>query len=73
MERRLRVSSVRNFPGGKPREDGRIDYVRGFTGAVLCTEAYGNQCRAMEGALGRHFPKSIGFTKPQGGMFYGIH
>ena len=33
------------------------------------TAAYGNQCRAMEGSLGRHFPKSIGFTKPQGGMF----
>lgn len=33
------------------------------------TEAYGNQCRAMQSSLGRHFPKSIGFTKPEGGMF----
>ena len=33
------------------------------------TAAYGNQCRAMQSALGRHFPKSIGFTKPEGGMF----
>ncbi len=33
------------------------------------TEAYGNQCRAMQSALGRHFPKSILFTKPEGGMF----
>lgn len=33
------------------------------------TEAYGNQCRAMQNALDRHFPKSISFTKPEGGMF----
>lgn len=33
------------------------------------TEAYGNQCRAMQSALGRHFPRSILFTKPEGGMF----
>lgn len=33
------------------------------------TEAYGNQCRAMQSSLSRHFPKSIGFTKPEGGMF----
>jgi len=33
------------------------------------TNAYGNQCRAMQSALDRHFPKSISFTKPEGGMF----
>lgn len=33
------------------------------------TEAYGNQCRAMQSALDRYFPKSIVFTKPEGGMF----
>lgn len=33
------------------------------------TEAYGDQCRAMQSALGRHFPTSIEFTKPEGGMF----
>ena len=32
-------------------------------------EAYGRQCRAMEDALQRHFPKEITFTKPEGGMF----
>jgi 2-aminoadipate transaminase len=33
------------------------------------TDAYGRQCRAMQEALGRHFPKCIGFTRPEGGMF----
>jgi 2-aminoadipate transaminase len=33
------------------------------------TAAYGNQCRAMQNAIGHHFPKSISFTKPEGGMF----
>lgn len=33
------------------------------------TEAYGNQCRAMQSALGRHFPDTIAFTRPEGGMF----
>lgn len=31
--------------------------------------AYGNQCHAMQDALGRHFPASIRFTRPEGGMF----
>lgn len=33
------------------------------------TEAYGNQCRAMQASLRCHFPKSIGITQPEGGMF----
>ncbi len=33
------------------------------------TNAYGDQCRAMQNALSRQFPKSISFTKPEGGMF----
>ncbi len=33
------------------------------------TEAYGNQCRAMQSALSRHFPGTIRFTRPEGGMF----
>jgi 2-aminoadipate transaminase len=33
------------------------------------TDAYGTQCRAMQEALVRHFPASIGFTHPEGGMF----
>ena len=33
------------------------------------TDAYGTQCRAMQDALVRHFPKSISYTHPEGGMF----
>ena len=33
------------------------------------TEAYGNQCRAMQTSLRCHFPKSIEITQPEGGMF----
>jgi 2-aminoadipate transaminase len=33
------------------------------------TDAYGAQCRAMQDSLGRHFPASIRFTHPEGGMF----
>ncbi len=33
------------------------------------TDAYGTQCRAMQEALARHFPASISFTHPEGGMF----
>jgi len=33
------------------------------------TEGYGEQCQAMKDALARHFPKSISFTDPEGGMF----
>ena len=33
------------------------------------TEAYGRQCLAMQEALLQHFPKSISFTRPEGGMF----
>ena len=33
------------------------------------TDAYGRQCRAMQDALIRHFPASISFTQPEGGMF----
>jgi len=33
------------------------------------TEAYGRQCRAMQASLRCHFPKSIGITQPEGGMF----
>ena len=33
------------------------------------TDAYGSQCRAMQASLGQHFPASISFTHPEGGMF----
>jgi 2-aminoadipate transaminase len=33
------------------------------------TDAYGAQCRAMQESLVRHFPASIGYTHPEGGMF----
>jgi 2-aminoadipate transaminase len=33
------------------------------------TDAYGTQCRAMQESLVRHFPASIGYTHPEGGMF----
>jgi 2-aminoadipate transaminase len=33
------------------------------------TEAYGVQCEAMIAAIGRHFPKEITITTPEGGMF----
>jgi len=32
-------------------------------------ELYGNQCRAMQAAIARHFPKSVHVTEPEGGMF----
>lgn len=33
------------------------------------TKAYGTQCQAMQEGLARHFPATISFTKPEGGMF----
>ncbi len=33
------------------------------------TDAYGTQCRAMQDAIVRHFPASISYTRPEGGMF----
>ncbi len=33
------------------------------------TDAYGGQCRAMQDAIQNSFPKSIQFTRPEGGMF----
>lgn len=36
---------------------------------VRISDAYGLQCRAMQDALSRHFPASISFTNPEGGMF----
>ncbi len=33
------------------------------------TQAYGAQCRAMQDGLSRHFPATISFTRPEGGMF----
>ncbi len=35
----------------------------------IITKAYGTQCRAMQDALAQHFPASISFTRPEGGMF----
>jgi 2-aminoadipate transaminase len=32
-------------------------------------EAYGRQCEAMLGAIGRYFPPSVRYTRPEGGMF----
>ena len=32
-------------------------------------KAYGNQCQAMLDAIGKYFPKSVRYTKPEGGMF----
>jgi 2-aminoadipate transaminase len=32
-------------------------------------ELYGNQCQAMLDAMAEHFPASITWTRPQGGMF----
>ncbi|WP_338764653.1 PLP-dependent aminotransferase family protein [Massilia sp. METH4] len=32
-------------------------------------ELYGNQCQAMLDAMAEHFPASVTWTKPQGGMF----
>ena len=31
--------------------------------------AYGNQCRAMIGSIGKHFPAGVTHTTPEGGMF----
>ncbi len=31
--------------------------------------AYGNQCRAMVRGIRKHFPDSVMYTKPEGGMF----
>lgn len=36
--------------------------------ARIC-ELYGRQCRAMQAAIARHFPKSVQVTEPEGGMF----
>jgi 2-aminoadipate transaminase len=33
------------------------------------TECYGSQQRAMLDAIDRHFPKTVRYTRPQGGMF----
>ncbi|MDQ7834788.1 MAG: PLP-dependent aminotransferase family protein [Humidesulfovibrio sp.] len=30
---------------------------------------YGDQCRAMQEAIARHFPKDVAVTEPEGGMF----
>lgn len=30
---------------------------------------YGEQCRAMQDAIARHFPKNVRVTEPEGGMF----
>lgn len=32
-------------------------------------ELYGNQCRVMQEAIARHFPKDVHVTSPEGGMF----
>ena len=32
-------------------------------------ELYGNQCQVMLDAMAEHFPKSVSWTKPEGGMF----
>ncbi|WP_426416139.1 PLP-dependent aminotransferase family protein [Aestuariirhabdus sp. LZHN29] len=32
-------------------------------------DAYGGQCRAMIAAMERHFPASVHYTRPDGGMF----
>ena len=32
-------------------------------------EAYGNQCQAMLNSVKKYFPKSVKYTKPEGGMF----
>ncbi|RRJ83764.1 PLP-dependent aminotransferase family protein [Aestuariirhabdus litorea] len=32
-------------------------------------DAYGDQCRAMMEAMDRHFPSSVRYTRPDGGMF----
>jgi len=32
-------------------------------------EAYGNQCQAMLRSIEKYFPKSVKYTKPDGGMF----
>ncbi len=32
-------------------------------------ELYGNQCRAMQAAIAKYFPKSVHVTDPDGGMF----
>lgn len=32
-------------------------------------ELYGNQCRTMQAAIARHFPKNVHVTDPEGGMF----
>lgn len=32
-------------------------------------EAYGNQCQAMLNSIKKYFPKSVNYTKPEGGMF----
>ncbi|MCL6415290.1 PLP-dependent aminotransferase family protein [Aestuariirhabdus sp. Z084] len=32
-------------------------------------DAYGSQCRAMMAAMDRHFPDTVHYTRPDGGMF----
>jgi 2-aminoadipate transaminase len=32
-------------------------------------ELYGNQCRAMQAAIAKYFPKGVHITEPEGGMF----
>ena len=32
-------------------------------------KAYGNQCQAMLNSIKEYFPKSVNYTKPEGGMF----
>jgi len=32
-------------------------------------ELYGKQCRAMQAAIAKHFPKNVQVTEPEGGMF----
>lgn len=44
-------------------ENNLDDHIEKITGA------YGTQCRAMQESLVRHFPSSISFTHPEGGMF----
>jgi 2-aminoadipate transaminase len=40
--------------------DQHIEKIRG---------AYGNQCRSMLESIGKHFPASVRYTRPEGGMF----
>ncbi|HWR04233.1 MAG TPA: PLP-dependent aminotransferase family protein [Humidesulfovibrio sp.] len=33
------------------------------------SKLYGDQCRAMQAAIAKHFPKNVHVTEPEGGMF----